>query len=91
MLLLKRMVVLLPWIWTDMAYILRCRVFLLLHTFIVGLRMGFERMDVFTGITRHNLKSSPSLGLGFFLIDYAQIQPYVFSGLMVQEMDNVLM
>ena len=58
--------------------------------YVVGLRMGFERMDVFTGMTGITL--NPLIfGVGFFLIDYAQIQPYVFSGLMVQEMASTLM
>jgi len=58
--------------------------------YIVGLRMGFERMDVFTGMTGITL--NPLIfGVGFFLIDYTQIQPYVFSGLMIQEMASTLM
>ena len=58
--------------------------------YVVGLRMGFERMDVFTGMT--GISINPLMfGVGFFLLDYSQIQPYVFSGLMVQEIDNTLM
>ena len=58
--------------------------------YVVGLRMGFERMDVFTGMT--GITINPLMfGVGFFLLDYSQIQPYVFSGLMVQETDNTLM
>jgi len=58
--------------------------------YIVGLRMGFESMDVFTGMT--GIIINPLIfGAGFFLVDYNQIQPYVFSGLMMQEMDSTSM
>lgn len=58
--------------------------------YIVGLQMGFERRDVFTGMT--GIVLNPLIfGAGFFLIDYAKIQPYVFSGLMIPEMNSTLM
>jgi hypothetical protein len=53
--------------------------------YIVNFRMGFESMDVFTGMT--GIIINPLIfGAGFFLIDYAQIQPYVFYGFVIEEM-----
>lgn len=58
--------------------------------YIVGLRMGFESMDVFTSMS--GLIINPLIfGVGFFLVDYTQIQPYVFSGLMMHDMDSISM
>ena len=51
--------------------------------YIVNFRMGFESMDVFTGMT--GITINPLIfGVGFFLIDYAQIIPYVFNGFILQ-------
>jgi len=53
--------------------------------YIVNFRMGFESMDVFTGMT--GITINPLIfGVGFFLIDYAQIIPYVFDGFVIEEM-----
>jgi hypothetical protein len=53
--------------------------------YIVNFRMGFESMDVFTGMT--GITVNPLIfGVGFFLIDYAQIIPYVFDGFVIEEM-----
>ena len=50
--------------------------------YVVGLRMGFETRDVFTGMT--GISIDPLiLGTGFFLIDYNVISPYVFSGFQI--------
>ncbi len=55
--------------------------------YIVNFRMGFENMDVFTGMT--GITINPLIfGVGFFLIDYAQIIPYVFNGFILQEMNS---
>lgn len=55
--------------------------------YIVNFRMGFESMDVFTGMT--GITINPLIfGVGFFLIDYAQIIPYVFNGFILQEMNS---
>ena len=55
--------------------------------YIVNFRMGFESMDVFTGMT--GITINPLIfGVGFFLIDYAQIIPYVFDGFILQEMNS---
>jgi hypothetical protein len=57
--------------------------------FITGFRMGFESMDVFTGMT--GITINPLIfGVGFFLIDYAQIIPYVFDGFMLEAMNSSL-
>ncbi len=55
--------------------------------FIVNFRMGFESMDVFTGMT--GITINPLIfGVGFFLIDYAQIIPYFFDGFVLEEMSS---
>ena len=47
--------------------------------FAVGVRMGFETMDVYSAMTGINF--NPYIfGVGFFLIDYTTINPYVFYG-----------
>jgi len=49
------------------------------YYFAVGVRMGFETMDVFTAMTGINL--TPYIaGVGFFLTDYTMLNPYVFYG-----------
>ncbi len=52
--------------------------------FIVGLRMGFETTDLFIALT--GISIDPFiLGVGFFLIDYDEINPYVFTGFQIME------
>ena len=47
--------------------------------FAVGVRMGFETMDVFSAMTGINF--NPYIfGVGFFLTDYTILNPYVFYG-----------
>jgi|GEM_PF-1284813 len=47
--------------------------------FAVGVRMGFESMDVFSAMTGINFNPYV-FGVGFFLIDYTDINPYIFYG-----------
>ena len=47
--------------------------------FAVGVRMGFESIDVYSAMTGINV--NPYIfGFGIFLIDYTEINPYVFYG-----------
>ena len=47
--------------------------------FAVGVRMGFESMDVYSAMTGINF--NPYIfGVGFFLLDYSDLNPYVFYG-----------
>jgi hypothetical protein len=47
--------------------------------FAVGVRMGFETMDVYSAMT--GLNFNPYIfGVGFFLTDYTILNPYVFYG-----------
>jgi hypothetical protein len=57
--------------------------------YIVNFRMGFESMDVFTGMTGITINPF-TFGVGFFLIDYAQIIPYVFDGFILETMSSSL-
>ncbi len=47
--------------------------------FAVGVHMGFETMDVFTAMTGISIDPLVT-GVGFFLVDYTRIEPYVFTG-----------
>jgi hypothetical protein len=52
--------------------------------YAVGVRMGFESMDVFTAMT--GISIDPLIaGVGYFLIDYTQIDPYVCTGFVLAE------
>ncbi len=47
--------------------------------FIAGLRMGLRVRDVFTSLV--GISSDPFIaGAGFFLLDYTEIVPYIFTG-----------
>lgn len=53
--------------------------FFVANYFAVGVLMGFETMDVYSAMTGINF--NPYIfGVGFFLIDYTDINPYVFYG-----------
>lgn len=51
--------------------------------YIVGFRMGFETEDVFTALTGVSIDPVVA-GVGFFLINYYYIYPYVFSGFVIE-------
>jgi hypothetical protein len=47
--------------------------------FAVGVRMGFESMDVYSAMSGINFNPYV-FGVGFFYIDYTDINPYIFYG-----------
>ncbi|MCX5905122.1 MAG: hypothetical protein NTV89_16995 [Proteobacteria bacterium] len=51
--------------------------------YIVGFRMGFETLDAFTAMTGVSLDTFVA-GVGFFLINYNKLYPYVFSGFVIE-------
>ena len=51
--------------------------------YIVGFRMGFETEDVFTALTGVSIDPVVA-GVGFFLINYYYLYPYVFSGFVIE-------
>jgi len=51
--------------------------------YIVGFRMGFETEDVFTAMTGVSIDPVVA-GVGFFLINYYYLYPYVFSGFILE-------
>jgi hypothetical protein len=51
--------------------------------YIVGFRMGFETLDAFTAMTGVTIDPLVA-GVGFFLINYNTIYPYVFSGFVIE-------